>query len=169
MRRIVSNATPLIYLAKVNVLKLLHDMFKITLIPEAVYREVVIKGKNKGERDAFRIDKAIMDGWIKIKKINKIYNAEIPIHYGEVEVISLAMEMGIKTVLMDDIKARTVAEMAGLNPRGTLWLLLKAVKKEVLDFDQFLAILENIVEAGFYLKENVFLKAIHRAKDLSGK
>ncbi|MFH1293726.1 MAG: hypothetical protein ABIJ44_06290 [Pseudomonadota bacterium] len=169
MQRIVSNATPLIYLSKADQLILLHDMFKETLVPEAVYREVVIQGKHREENDAFRIDRAIRDGWIRVKGIKEIYHTELSIHPGEVEVISLAREMGIKIILMDDIKARTAAEMAGLTPKGTLWLLLKAVKMKILDFEQFLLTLEDIVRSGFYLKEDVFLKAVHKAKNLSVK
>jgi len=45
MDRLVSNATPLIYLAKANQLSLLQSMVKQVFIPEAVYREVVIEGK----------------------------------------------------------------------------------------------------------------------------
>jgi predicted nucleic acid-binding protein len=77
--------------------------------------------------------------------------------------------MDIKIVLMDDIKARTAAETAGLSPKGTLWLLLKAVKRKILNFDQFLVTLEDIVRSGFYIKEDVFLKAVHTAKNLSTK
>ncbi|MGD9162579.1 MAG: hypothetical protein PVG39_29495 [Desulfobacteraceae bacterium] len=169
MQNIVSNATPLIYLAKADQLILLHEMFETIFIPDAVYREVVIQGKNKGETDAFRVERAVKDGWIVVKKIKKICNIELSMHPGEVEVISLALELAIKVVLMDDTKARITAELAGLRPKGTLWLLLNAVKGKILDFDRFLIVLEDIVKSGFYLKEEVFLKAVHQAKTLSEK
>ena len=68
---------------------------------------------------------------------------------------------------MDDAKARADSEMAGLIPIGTLWLLLKAVKNHLLNFDQFLSTFEGIVQAGFYLKEEVYLKAVRKARELS--
>ena len=169
MQKIASNATPLIYLSKADQLNLLRNMFKETWVPEAVYQEVVIQGKQREENDAFRMDRAIRDGWIRVKSVKEIYNTALSIHSGEVEVISLAREMGMKIILMDDIKARTAAEMAGLSLKGTLWLLLKAVKQKILDFENFLVILEDIVRSGFYLKEEVFLKAVHKAKTLSEK
>ncbi len=52
MDRVVSNATPLIYLAKANQLSLLHAMVKQVFITEAVYRGVIIAGKRLGEKDA---------------------------------------------------------------------------------------------------------------------
>ena len=167
MDRIVSNATPLIYLAKANRLNLLQTLIKETLIPESVHQEVVIKGKHLGEKDAFLIDRAISQGWILVRSIKKIYNVQIEIHPGEAEVISLAKESGIEIVLIDDIKGRIASEIAGLRPRGTLWLLLKAVKDHILSFEQFLATLEDIIRAGFYLKEEVYLKAVREAGKLA--
>ena len=54
MDRIVSNATPLIYLAKSNKLSLLQTIVNQVLIPEAVFQEVVIEGKRLGEKDSYR-------------------------------------------------------------------------------------------------------------------
>jgi predicted nucleic acid-binding protein len=167
MDKVVSNATPLIYLAKSDQLNLLKSIVKQVFIPEAVYKEVVIKGKNLGENDAYRVESAVTKGWIKVQKVQKVYPVEIEIHPGEMEVISLAKEKGIEAVLMDDAKARAASNIAGLRPIGTLWLILKAVKDRVINFDEFLAMLENIIRAGFYLKEEVYLKVISEARKLS--
>jgi len=166
MDRIVSNATPLIYLAKADQLNLLQNIVKQVFISEAVHREVVIEGRRLGEKDAFRVEKAIKQGWMIVQGIKSIYPVEIIIHPGEAEVISLAKEKGIEEVLIDDAKARAASEMGGLKPIGTLWLILKAVKDHLLTFDQFLSTLEDIVQAGFYLKEEIYLKVVRQARDL---
>ncbi len=72
MDRIVSNATPLIYLAKADKLILLQRVIKNVLIPEAVFQEVVAEGKRLGEKDAFRVEKAIAEGWLEVKEVKKI-------------------------------------------------------------------------------------------------
>ena len=167
MDRIVSNATPLIYLAGANQLGLLRTMVRQVFIPGAVYREVVIEGKRLGEKDAYRVERAIKQEWMTVQDVKAIYPVEIMIHPGEAEVISLAREKGIKRVLIDDAKARVASEMAGLEPVGTMWLILKAVKNHLINFDQFLSILEHIVQSGFYLKEEVYLKVVRRARELS--
>lgn len=168
MDRVVSNSTPLIYLAKANQLSLLQGMVKQIFIPEAVYREVVIEGKRQEEKDAYRVERAIKQGWMIVQGVKIIYPVEITIHPGEAEVISLAKEKGIEMVLIDDAKARAASELTGLRPVGTLWLLLKAVKNHLLNFDQFLSILEDVVQSGFYLKEEVYLKVVRKARELSG-
>ena len=81
-----------------------------------------------------------------------MFSIKVSLHPGEIEVISLAKEKGIKTVLMDDAKGRSVAELAGLKPVGTLWIIMQAVKNRIIDFDEFLSTLEDIIHAGFYFK-----------------
>ena len=167
MNRVISNATPLIYLAKADRLGLFHSIFEEILIPEAVYVEVVSKGKQLGQTDAFLVEKAIEDGWIAVHRVHGTKSISVPLHPGEVEVISLALESGIGLLIMDDARARAVAEMAGLSPRGTLWLLLKAVKENLLSFDSFLTTLEAITRHGFYLGEELYLRVIREARRLS--
>ena len=167
MDRIVSNATPLIYLAKIDKLKLLKDIANRVYIPGAVYQEVVVEGKRIGEKDAYRVEKCINQGWLIIKEVTKLFSFDFPLHQGEIEVISLAGQEGIKKVLIDDAKARSVADLAGLQPVGTLWVILQAVKRRLMDFDEFLSTLESIIHSGFYLKDEVYIKVIREARKLS--
>ena len=52
----VSNAGPLIHLAKIGRLNLLKDIFNRIIIPESVKVEVIDKRKERGKPDAFLID-----------------------------------------------------------------------------------------------------------------
>jgi len=167
MDRIVSNATPLIYLAKADKLVLLQRVIKNVLIPDAVFQEVVVEGKRLGEKDAFRVEKAIAEGWLEVKEVKKIISLQFALHSGEIEVISLAKEKGINAVLMDDTKARSAAEIVGLKAVGTLWVILQAVKSKIIDFDECLSTLEAIIDSGFYLKDEIYIKVIRTARNLS--
>ncbi len=167
MDRIVSNATPLIYLAKADKLTLLKSLVNEVVIPEAVFQEVVVEGKRLGENDAYRVEKCINQGWLNIQEVNNLLSFDFPLHYGELEVISLAVQEGIKKVLIDDAKARSIADLAGLQPVGTLWVILQAVKNRMMDFDEFLSTIESIIHSGFYLKYEVYIKVIRKARQLS--
>ncbi len=169
MDRIVSNATPLIYLAKADRLHLLRSIVKETLIPESVHKEVVVRGKQREEPDAYRVEAAIKDGWMCVKQVTVHEPVRLPLHAGEMDVISLAKEKGISAVLMDEAKARVAAELAGLEPRGTLWVFLESVRNGMIDFDRFLAALENLTACGFYLSEDVYLKTIRSARDIAAR
>jgi predicted nucleic acid-binding protein len=167
MDRIVSNATPLIYLAKIDKLNLIKAIANQVYIPEAVFQEVVIEGKRLGEKDAYLVEKCINQGWLKVKEVKNLLSFDFQLHYGELEVISLAGQEGIKKVLIDDAKARSVADIAGLQPVGTLWVILQAVKSRMMDFDEFLSTLESIIRSEFYLKDEVYIKVIRKARQLS--
>jgi len=51
----ICNSGPLIYLAKLNRLDLLADLYGSVIIPRAVHDEVVVFGKQRGHVDALTI------------------------------------------------------------------------------------------------------------------
>lgn len=164
---IVSNATPLIYLAKVGKLELLK-IFGEIYIPEEVKVEVVDRGKALGKQDSYVIEKAVKEGWIKVLKTEPV---EIPIklHPGEVSVLSLAKKLGVKEVLVDEKPSRFAAKLINLKPRGTVFVLLKALKEGLIDLDEFIDTLSELVKQGFRLKEEIVVEAIKEAKRIAGQ
>ncbi|AGK62247.1 putative nucleic acid-binding protein, contains PIN domain [Archaeoglobus sulfaticallidus PM70-1] len=164
---IVSNATPLIYLAKVGKLDLLK-IFGEVIIPEEVKIEVVDKGKQMEMTDAYAVEKAIHEGWIKVLK-TELIEVPIEIHFGEKAVLSLAKKLGVKEVLVDETSARAAARLLGLKPRGTIFVLLRALKNGEIDLDEFLDILSKMIGHGFRLKEEIFVEAIREAKRIANQ
>ena len=167
MRGIVSNATPLIYLARVNKISLLKRLFGIVYVPKEVEVEVVEKGKELGKKDAYIVEKAIKEGWIKVLRARKV---EVPIelHPGEIAVLSLAKNIGLREVLVDEVPARVAARLLGLIPRGTIFILLRALKAGEINLNDFLEILNELIGQGFRLREEVYLEAIRRARKIAG-
>jgi len=166
MRSIVSNATPLIYLAKIGKIDLLRKVFGEVFIPEQVKIEVVDKGKQLREKDAYLIEKAIEEGWLKVSK-TKILKSPIKLESGETAVLSLAKKLGLKEVLMDEISARTAARLLKLTPRGTIFVLLKALEKKEMNLNEFLEVLRELANHGFRLKEEVYLEAVRKAREIT--
>lgn len=164
---IASNATPLIYLSKVGKLELLKRVFGEVYIPEEVKREAVDRGKELKRRDALLIEKAIEDGWLRVSKAEPV---KIPIELdaGETAAISLAKKLGGQEVLIDEVSARTAARLLGLEPRGTIFVLLKTMEKGGMDMDEFLETLNELVKHGFRLREEVYLEAIRKAREIEG-
>ena len=167
MSKVVSNATPLIYLAKVDKLSLLKSIFGNIFIPEEVKREVVDKGKSLEKIDANLVEKEISEGWIKVIKVGNFIRTPMKLDKGEIATLTLAIDLGVREVLIDEIAARTAAEILGLVPRGTVYVLLKALKIKKIDFDGFLVVLDDLLEEGFRLREEIYLKAIEEAKRIS--
>lgn len=167
MRKIVSNATPLIYLAKIRKLGLLRRIFGQVIISEEVKREVVEEGKKLEKMDAYVIEKEIKEGWIKVSKIKELIDIPIKLEKGEVTTLSLAKNLEVREVLIDEICGRTASEILGLTPRGTIFVLLKALKIKEINFDEFLGILHKLLEEGFRLREEVYIEAVETAKKIA--
>jgi hypothetical protein len=168
MGGIVSNATPLIYLAKVGKINFLKKVFGEVFIPEEVKIEVVDRGKLLGERDAYVIEKAIGEGWLKVLSA-EIVEVPIKLESGEVAVLSLAKKLGLREVLMDEVSARVAAKLLDLTPRGTVFVLLKALEKKEIDLNGFLEILNQLIRHGFRLKEEVYIEAVREARKIAAE
>ena len=157
---IVSNSTVLIYLAKIGKLNLLKELFRDVLIPAEVFNEVVIQGKEHQHPDAFIVESVIEEGWIYIKDIEAFVELEdFGIDLGEAQAISLAKSLGVP-VLLDQTHARNAAKAFGLRPRGTIFVLLAALKKKLLTSDDYQDSLEDLVKAGFRMSDVVYLEAV---------
>ena len=166
MGRVVSNATPLIYLAKIGKLELLKRTFAEVIIPEQVRKEVVDKGKKLKHEDAFVIEKAINEGWLRVLKTD-LLESPIELETGEIAVISLAKRMRIEEVLIDETLARTAAKLLDLRARGTIFVLLRALEDEIINLDEFLDLLHQLAGKGFRLQEVIYLEAIRQARRIA--
>ncbi len=162
---VVSNSTVLIYLAKIGKLNLLKELFGEILIPAEVFREVVINGKEQQQPDAFAVEMAIEEEWIKVKDIEALGELdEFGIDIGEAEAISLAKSLGIP-VLLDQTHARVAAKALGLKPRGTIFVMLATLRKKLLTYEEYIDSLEELVKAGFRMSDEVYLAAVRMGKE----
>ncbi|MBI2574374.1 DUF3368 domain-containing protein [Candidatus Woesearchaeota archaeon] len=164
---IVSNATPLIYLAKIQKLYLLRMIFREIVISEDVKKEVVDEGKRLGKSDAAAVEESIGAGWIKVRRVPSYLPLPIELDKGEISIISLAKGIKASYVLIDEIPARAAAKLVGLQPRGTIFVLLAAVKKKELSFEEFLECLNSLVEEGFRLREEIYINAVEEARKMT--
>ncbi|RMF37341.1 MAG: DUF3368 domain-containing protein [Chloroflexi bacterium] len=145
---VVSNAGPLISLARAGYFSLLRDLFERMYIPRAVYEEVVVAGWGlPGSRE---VEGAVGE-WIEVREAHEPHGARemFSLGRGEAEAIALAMEMKADLVLLDDRKARRVAESLGLPLSGTLGVLRRAFQKGLIE--NWEEVLETLVTHGFWL------------------
>lgn len=119
---IVADSSPLISFAIIDQLELLNKIYDRVLVPQAVYNEVTQEDK------PFSNDiKKFLENNIEIvnnRTAVDILNDEIDL--GESEAIVLALEKGIKAILIDDNKGRKRARLKGLKVIGTLGTLIRA-------------------------------------------
>jgi len=156
---IVSDASPLISLALLDKLEILTDLFDQVIIPEEVYRELTQKEKPY-------YDKFILYLNGKVKKVKDQTSVNIlknEIDAGEAEAIVLALEEGIKDILIDDSKGRTKAKMNGLIPIGIVGILLRAKQKGMIN--EIKPLLDKLMNNKRRISQQLYEHAILLAKE----
>lgn len=159
----VSNATPLIYLAKIGRIGLLKKLFEILLIPEAVHQEVVVKGKELKKKEVTTIIELIEEGFIQIREAKKKLKGIETLHRGELEVLSIAKENGILTVIIDNKEGVEVAKILDLLPLRTTALLLILNKNNELNYEELSDALLDLSREGYFMKTEVFDRLVKEA------
>ncbi len=136
----VVDASVLIALEKINSLEILCKIYDEVILPEAVINEFGTPSIN-----CYSIGKSG-------SQLVELLVGELNLGRGEAEVIALASKTGLKTII-DDRKARQVAEKLGLKVTGTIGILLKAEKLGVINSAHEKA--KELREKGFYVSSEL--------------
>ncbi len=146
----MSNAGPLIHLAKVGSLTTLRALHPEILIPQQVENEAVKRGKEKGFPDAIQIEKAIQEGWIQVEATEpspRLTEAArvAGLQVAEVAVIHLAYRTKARA-LLDDETARNFARSLDVSVSGSLGIVLESLRKGLRAKAECLAKLDKLSE-----------------------
>ncbi len=160
----VSDSSTLIHLAKIGHLHLLFNFHQSILIAPAVWREVVLDGKEwPGSSE---IEEGRREGWIDVvAPVNQILVRSLleDLHEGESETIALAIERSSDIVFLDEREARKMARAYGLNLSGVIGILIRAEKEgRISSLKEELDRLRN--DSGFWIGEDVYQKAIRSSE-----
>jgi predicted nucleic acid-binding protein len=135
--KVVSNASPLITLARLGHLDLLHRLYEAVYISTEVYNEVVIAGA--GMPGAAAVSKA---EWIHVTPVTNAAElaktkVKMGLGAGEVSAVFLAKEIRADLTLMDEWKGRQLASEAGLAVVGCVGILEELYRRgEIKDLRQ---------------------------------
>lgn len=169
---VISDASPLIWLAKVGKITLLKDLFGEVIIPQEVYTEAVEKGLQYGFTDAQTIKECISEGWIKLYELNsknqvllqKISGYASEIHLGEAQAIVLARELKL-LLLMDESAGRAFAQAWGLKVKGTIYVIISALRKGFISETEAKETVLTMVTKGFRLEPTLLARLIIEIED----
>ena len=148
---IVSNTTPLIKLAKINLLDLIQKIFNKINIPSAVYFEIT-NFNAPGSHEVKTFD------WIihqKISDQNLSIALQKEIDKGEAEAIILALELKADLLIIDEKKGRALASDFGIEKIGTIGLLRIAKDKKIISTIK--PYLDQLIhDAGFWIDPKLY-------------
>ena len=163
MHRIICDASPLIVLAKSDLLELLPGQFSEVIVPQAVVDEIL----------AGPLDDPLRRLISEIEWLKHVQNdpplsplGSWQLGRGESEVIEYARLQRNCAVLMDDRAARRAAIAIGINVYGTLGIIAKAVYQGKIK--SFYEAVEALKAVGLYLKGDVIetvQKGIHKDRE----
>ena len=160
--KVVINSSPIIGLSCINKLYLLDLIFDEIIIPKAVYRETVLeKNDIKIKNDIHKLKKA------KIVSPQNVHLVEFitdVLDEGEAEVIAIAKEMNIETVIIDEKKGRLYARKHNLNVVGSLGLLIIAKKMKLID--KISPSIENMEEFGIRIGDKLKYEILKNVNEI---
>ena len=149
MAVVVSDAGPLIALARIDSLFIPKRLFSRVRIPEAVWLEC----REKPGEDSRRIERAANEGWLSVESVTVELQYPRSLGRGEVEAIQLAFESEPSLLIMDDRLARREAMRRGLDYVGTARLLYLAEQGSVIDDAQRLV--QRMRESGYRISPRI--------------
>ena len=140
----VSNSTCLIGLERIGRLDLLPRVFSTVFAPPMVAAEV----------------KTPLT-WLRVKSVQNVAvvaTLKTQMDAGEAEAIALAMELGDVLLILDDKKARRVAQQLNLKVIGTVGMLLRGKRQGVIS--EIRPLIMALLQADFRISEGIVREAL---------
>lgn len=152
MKVVVSDASPLINLARAGQFNLLSVFYGRIVIPQAVYDEVVTHGAGRdGSREVQSAS------WIELQTPQDelaVRTLATELGRGEATAIVLSQELGASLLLIDEIRGRRIAQQLGLQVRGTLGILARARReKRILSLRE---VLDRLRARGTWIEQELY-------------
>jgi uncharacterized protein len=149
---LIADSSALITLAVCDSLYLLDLLFKEVKVPRSVYREVIRESKKEADK-------------LKDYLLNKIVIIikEGTIEIGELEAMVLYKQLNANRLLVDDRRARKVAELNQIKIIGSLGVLLLSKKEGHIT--NIKSRIEMIKNSDIYLSEEL----LQRIMSLAGE
>ena len=146
MPNIISNTSCLIVLDNIGMLDVLKELYGKVFITEEVSKE---------------FGKTVPD-WIEVRKVSDNKYLKLMKNFvdlGEASTIALAVETDDIVIILDDLKARKLAQKLNLKITGTIGVLVKARKRNIITSTQ--EVLNKLRNEGFRISHEIekeFLK-----------
>jgi predicted nucleic acid-binding protein len=148
---VVSNSSPLIAFAAIELLRLFPAIFEAVLIPPAVAQEIAPSIPT-------------LPPWLRIERLK----ASLPeavlrraFGDGEREALALALEIKAERILVDDRPARRLAQELSLRVTGTAGILLVAKRHALIPAVR--PYLDQLIQTSFFIGPDLYDDLLRRA------
>jgi predicted nucleic acid-binding protein len=164
VKLLVFNSTPLIYLTKVGLSRVLADLKGEKVTSPEVKREVVDEGKRKGVPDAVVLQK-LFDGKVfsVVEPVDREFLSRLletrGLHVADAEVLAVARELDGLAVVDDEV-ARKTAKVYGIGCVGTPYVLVRAILEGLVAKERAKQAVNEMVSAGWRCNVETYAKIL---------
>ena len=145
-----------------GILRILKGAYSHILIPSAVHDEVVVEGQRLGKEEVDAIQNEV-GRFVRVERADE----ELPVEpdprlgKGELEVISLALRVGM-TAIIDDKRARIFGARLSVQVIPLASLLVTARGDGSLEPEEAAELLDDLVAAGYRLRSDTYIEVRRR-------
>jgi predicted nucleic acid-binding protein len=153
--KIVFNTSPLIFLTRLELLKIFLSQTGEYFTPQAVFDEI----QAKEDEVSLSLKTIFANQKIQIKPIQMSVLANSlnqRLGRGESEAMTLALELNADYIILDDFAARREASRLGLQVKGTLAIIKKLQQEGQITIDNLEELYQRIISIGFRVKRSIF-------------
>lgn len=162
----VFDATPLIYLTKVDQLHLVSNFDGQWYLPQQIHSEVVTTGLEEGYTDARRIEQCIDAGLFEVISVDDsplVTRLQQNPNLSDADVAVLGCAASLDAVaVMDEAYGRTAAEIEGIETRGTAYLVLLCAKQGHITVSEARETIDSMIEEGWYCAPDLYTKLVRK-------
>jgi len=165
---IVSDTSPILSLTLIGQLELLREIYGSIVIPEAVRQELMVTN-HSGTREVAQADWIITRPTRAAPRSGASVDPDVVVKLllrevdrGEAEAIGLAVQLTADVLLIDERKARKLAQYLELNVVGLLDVLHEAKQRQLIPMIK--PVLDDLLtHARFRLSRKLYQRALHTA------
>lgn len=150
MPEAIANTSLLVYLHRIGALEWLPKLFGEIWVPSAVIHEL-----EEGRRRGYDVPKPSSCIWLRVVDPRAVPSEWLTLDLGpgEIAVMALGLENPDHIVLLDDARAREIAEAAGLRVWGTLKILLEA--KSCGLTEKVAPLVKRLADTGMWISDDI--------------
>ena len=165
MTLVVADSSPIRYLAVLDAIELLPQLYERVILPRSVQAEL----SHPHAPAEVRSWASALPAWAEVREAAHIELAGV-LDAGEAEAIALAEELRADLVLIDEREARRVAVERGLKVAGIIGVLELGAARHLVDLRESL---QRLLGTNFrierrYLEEALARDAIRREQEQGG-
>ena len=154
MTLVVADSSPIRYLAVLNAIELLPQLYERVILPRSVLAEL----RHPHAPAEARSWASALPAWAEVRQATRIELAGV-LDAGEAEAIALAEELRADLVLIDEREARRVAVQRGLKVAGIIGVLEQSAAHHLIDLRESF---ERLLGTNFRIDRRYLNEALAR-------